>query len=103
MSKNPPISELVQLPAHQLSLRIRQRQVSCREVMQDYLAHIERFNPRVNALVSLQPADTLLAEADRRDAELARGDYRGWMHGLPHAVKDLSLTQGIRTTLGSPL
>ncbi|AOE85270.1 amidase [Pseudomonas sp. TCU-HL1] len=103
MSKNEPISELVQLPAHQLSLHIRQRQVSCREVMQDYLAHIERFNPRVNALVSLQPAEQLLAEADQRDAELARGDYKGWMHGLPHAVKDLSLTKGIRTTLGSPL
>ncbi|MDE3739018.1 amidase [Pseudomonas resinovorans] len=103
MSKNEPLSELVQLPAHQLSLHIRQRQVSCREVMQDYLAHIERFNPRVNALVSLQPTERLLAEADQRDAELARGDYKGWMHGLPHAVKDLSLTQGIRTTLGSPL
>ena len=59
--------------------------------------------PLVNALVSLQPAEALLAEADRRDAELARGEYRGWMHGLPHAIKDLSLTHGIRTTLGSPL
>ncbi|MDH4654816.1 amidase [Pseudomonas sp. JS3066] len=103
MSKNEPISELVQLPAHQLSLHIRQRQVSCREVMKDYLAHIERFNQHVNALVSLQPAEQLLAEADQRDAELTRGEYKGWMHGLPHAVKDLSLTRGIRTTLGSPL
>lgn len=102
-NQNQPISELVQLPAHQLSLHIRQRQVSCREVMQDYLAHIERFNPRVNALVSLQPAELLLTEADQRDAELARGEYSGWMHGLPHAVKDLSLTRGIRTTFGSPL
>jgi amidase len=102
-NQNQPISELVQLPAHQLSLHVRQRQVSCREVMQHYLAHIERFNPRVNALISLQPAEMLLAEADQRDAELSRGEYRGWMHGLPHAVKDLSLTRGIRTTLGSPL
>jgi amidase len=35
--------------------------------------------------------------------ELARGEYRGWMHGLPHAVKDLEPTAGIPTTLGSPL
>ncbi|UUT20842.1 amidase [Pseudomonas sp. T8] len=97
------ISELVLLQAHELAERIRLRHVSCREVMQTYLAHIERFNPRVNALVSLQPAEQLLAQADARDAELARGQYRGWMHGLPHAIKDLSLTQGIRTTLGSPL
>ena len=103
MSQNPNISPLVQLQAHELAQLIRLRQVSCREVMGDYLAHIERFNPAVNALVSLQPAEALLAQADERDAELARGEYRGWMHGLPHAIKDLSLTKGIRTTLGSPL
>ncbi|WP_069862559.1 amidase [Pseudomonas citronellolis] len=103
MSQNPNISPLVQLQAHELAQLIRLRQVSCREVMGDYLAHIERFNPAVNALVSLQPAEALLAQADARDAELARGEYRGWMHGLPHAIKDLSLTKGIRTTLGSPL
>ncbi|MDF3934021.1 amidase [Pseudomonas citronellolis] len=103
MSQNPKISPLVQLQAHELAQLIRLRQVSCREVMGDYLAHIERFNPAVNALVSLEPAERLLAQADARDAELARGEYRGWMHGLPHAIKDLSLTRGIRTTLGSPL
>jgi len=97
------ISELVLLQAHQLAERIRLRQVSCREVMQTYLAHIERFNPRVNALISLQAPQDLLAQADARDAELARGLYRGWMHGLPHAIKDLSQTRGIRTTFGSPL
>lgn len=97
------ISELVLLQAHELAECIRLRQVSCREVMQTYLAHIERFNPQVNALISLQAPDDLLAQADQRDAELTHGQYRGWMHGLPHAIKDLSLTRGIRTTLGSPL
>ena len=103
MSQYPHNNELVQLQAHELAQRIRLRQVSCREVMQAHLEQIERFNPAVNAIVSQQPEEQLLAQADQRDAELARGDYRGWMHGLPHAVKDLSLTQGIRTTLGSPL
>ncbi|MCJ1888288.1 amidase [Pseudomonas sp. LA21] len=102
MSQNPH-NEIVQLQAHELAQLIRLRQVSCREVMQAHLAQIERYNPAVNAIISQQPGETLLAEADLRDAELARGEYRGWMHGLPHAVKDLSLTQGIRTTLGSPL
>ncbi|MFJ2367346.1 amidase [Pseudomonas sp. NPDC087697] len=97
------ISELVLLQAHELADRIRLRQVSCREVMQAYLSHIERFNPLVNALISLQAPEDLLAQADKRDAELASGLYRGWMHGLPHAIKDLSLTRGIRTTFGSPL
>lgn len=103
MSQKNQHNELVQLQAFELAQRIRQRDVSCREVMQAHLEQIERYNPAVNAIVSQQPDDLLLAEADQRDAELARGQYRGWMHGLPHAVKDLSLTQGIRTTLGSPL
>ena len=72
MSHATPISELVRLPAAELAERIRARDVSCREVMLDYLAQIERFNPAVNALVSLQPAEALLAQADERDAELAR-------------------------------
>ena len=38
-----------------------------------------------------------------RDAQLARGEHLGWMHGFPHAVKDLEPTKGIRTTMGSPL
>jgi len=71
--------------------------------MAAFLDHIDRFNPRVNAIVSLQPRDMLLAEAEERDRELARGHRRGWMHGFPHAVKDLAPTRGLRTSWGSPL
>lgn len=91
------------LDALALSQQIHRREVSCREVMQAHLARIHRLNPRFNAIVSLRDDDALLAEADRCDAELARGASRGWMHGFPHAVKDLQATAGIRTTWGSPL
>jgi Asp-tRNA(Asn)/Glu-tRNA(Gln) amidotransferase A subunit family amidase len=57
----------------------------------------------VNALVSLRDGDVLLQEADAADQVLAKGESRGWMHGFPHAVKDLASTRGIRTTQGSPL
>ncbi len=97
------IDPIVALDAEALSRAIHARQISCREVMQAYLAHIERFNPQVNALVSLRPAEALLAEADERDRELGRGHSRGWMHGMPQAIKDLAATAGLRTTLGSPL
>ncbi|HEN8800504.1 TPA: amidase [Pseudomonas putida] len=97
------IDPIVVLDAEALSQAIHARQVSCREVMQAYLGHIERFNPQVNALVSLRPAEGLLVEADERDRELARGHSRGWMHGMPQAIKDLAATAGLRTTLGSPL
>jgi len=97
------LPELVSLNALELSQKIKTKQVSCVEVMRAYLEHIERFNPKVNAIVSLQPADTLLQQAKERDAQLARGEYLGWMHGFPHAVKDLAATKGIRTSNGSPL
>ncbi len=86
-----------------LSQAIAAKQVSCREVMAAFLDHIDRFNPQVNAIVSLRPRDQLLAEAAERDRELARGQRRGWMHGFPHAVKDLAQTRNLRTTWGSPL
>ncbi|WP_264313193.1 amidase [Pseudomonas putida] len=97
------IDPIVALDAEALSKAIHARQVSCHEVMQAYLAHIERFNPQVNALVSLRAAEAVLAEADERDSELTRGLSRGWMHGMPQAIKDLAATAGLRTTLGSPL
>ncbi|WP_286914777.1 MULTISPECIES: amidase [unclassified Pseudomonas] len=97
------IDPIVSLDAEALSQAINARQYSCREVMQAYLAQIERFNPKVNALVSLRDAEAVLAEADERDRELARGQSRGWMHGMPQAIKDLAATAGLRTTLGSPL
>ena len=96
-------SEIINLDAIALSTAIKSKQVSCVEVMNAYLDQIERLNPRVNAIVSLQPREVLIEQAKNRDAQLARGEYLGWMHGFPHAVKDLEPTRGIRTTMGSPL
>ena len=56
--------DVVALDALPLSEAIRTRQLSCREVMQAYLEQIGHYNPRVNALVALRPAEELLAEAD---------------------------------------
>jgi amidase len=94
---------IVELDAIELSRAIHARQVSCHEVMQAYLAQVERFNPAVNALVSLRSHEEVLTEAAQRDRELDQGQSRGWMHGMPQAIKDLAATQGLRTTLGSPL
>jgi Asp-tRNA(Asn)/Glu-tRNA(Gln) amidotransferase A subunit family amidase len=99
--------DLLDLPAHALSDAIRARQVSCRELMRATLARIEALNPAYTAIVSLRDGDDLLREADERDAQLQRAATPagpiGWMHGLPQAIKDLALTAGLRTTLGSPL
>jgi amidase len=91
------------LDALSLSRALQARQVSCRAVMQATLARIHRLNPVFNAIVSLRPDDELLAEATRFDDELSRHGPRGWMHGLPQAIKDTGHASGLPTTFGSPL
>ena len=105
---SPSFSEpLLDLSARALSQAIQKREVSCVEVMQATLAQIERFNPEVNALVGLRPADALLQEARARDQSLSqtsqRHQPRGWLYGLPQAPKDLSPVAGLPYTQGSPV
>ena len=96
--------DVTDLPAHELSRAIRERLVSCREVMQATLARIEAVNPVHNAIVSLRGGAELFREAEARDAQLNSDPTSiGWMHGMPQAIKDMAQTAGIRTTLGSPL
>ena len=96
-------SNITQLSASQLSAAIRQRHVSCVEVMREYLDRIHRYNPVYNAIVSMVEDDMLLAQADLADDALSRDEYWGWMHGMPHAVKDLSNAAGLLTSYGSPI
>ena len=96
-------TEITELSASALSATIRDRQVSCVEVMQAYLDCIHRYNPTYNAIVSLVDDDALLSQAQSADQALARGEYRGWMHGMPHAAKDLTAVAGLPFTSGSPI
>lgn len=96
-------SDIVMMDGAVLSRAIQTKKLSCVEVMTAYLAHIEKFNGKVNALVALQEPAQLLQQARDCDAQLARGDYKGPLHGIPHAVKDLQPVKGIRTTQGSPI
>ncbi|MDM0114633.1 amidase [Variovorax sp. J22R133] len=96
-------ADLLELHATELARRIAARQVSCLELMQATLARIDALNPRFNAIVSMRDADACLSDARERDAQLARGERMGWMHGFPLAVKDLSHAAGLPTSMGSPL
>lgn len=96
-------AQITDLDATELSLAIRMKLLSSEEVMSAYLAHIHRYNPSYNAIVALRDSDALLNEARAADQELARGIYRGWMHGMPHAVKDLEAVADMPVTYGSPL
>ena len=96
-------SDIVKLDAGALAKAIQARKVSCVEVMDAYLDHIERVNPQVNAIVALQDRSDLLRQARARDAQLTRRERVGPLHGFPHAVKDLQPVKGIRYTQGSPI
>jgi amidase len=96
-------ADITDLSASRLSDAIRNRQVSCIEVMQAYLERIHRYNPVYNVVVSMVDDDELLQQARFADQALDRGEYWGWMHGMPHAVKDLANARGLETSYGSPL
>jgi len=87
-----------EMSASELAAGIRARRFSSREVVEAALARIDAVNPRVNAIVTLDP-EGALAAAGAAD----RGEPAGPLHGVPVAVKDLEDTAGMRTTFGSPL
>jgi len=95
--------DLTKMSASVLSAAIKQRHVSCKEVMRSYLERIHRYNPVYNAIISMRDDEALIAEAAAADKALDKGEYRGWMHGMPHAVKDLSNVKGLPTSMGSPI
>jgi len=97
------LDEIVAMDAVSLASAIHTRRASCVEVMTAYLNHIEKLNPPVNAIVTLQDRGELRRQARERDEQLAQGRSFGPMHGFPHAVKDLQAVQGMRTTMGSPI
>ena len=95
-------SEICFLTATELARRIRAQDISARELLEAHLSQIDRVNPKVNAVVSLD-TERAMEAAKVADETLAKGDGVGPLHGLPIAHKDLVPTRGMRTTMGSPI
>ena len=85
-----------------LSRAISQKEVSPVEVIQSYLERIGTYDPKINAFLTVLPKQALQA-ARRAEKEILRGRYRGPLHGIPFAAKDLFFTKGIRNTCGSKI
>ena len=86
----------------QLAQRFRRRDVSPVEITRECLRRIENLNPRLNAFMTVM-AESALAEARSAEEEISRGQWRGPLHGIPIALKDLINTAGVRTTSASAL
>ena len=92
--------DLCFLSATEQSKLIRSQKISVQELIRAHLDQIERYNPVLNAIVTLT-ADSAMAEAYAADQQLEKNTKVGILHGLPVAHKDLFLTKGVRTTFGS--
>lgn len=92
--------QLAFLQLSEASQGVQTREISPVALTELCLARIEQFNPRYNAFITVT-AESAIEEARRADAEIARGEWKGPLHGIPLAVKDLAETAGVRTTAAS--
>lgn len=95
-------SNVSQLGLSEASQLVRSKKVSPVELTRECLSRIERLNPKLNAFITVT-ADSALAEARQAEAEIQRDRWRGPLHGIPIALKDLVDTAGVRTTAASGL
>ncbi len=96
------MTDLALRPAVDLVAALKRGDVGARELLDHYLARIERLNPALNAVVTLD-VERARRAADAADAARARGATLGPLHGLPMTIKDTLETAGLRTTAGATL
>jgi aspartyl-tRNA(Asn)/glutamyl-tRNA(Gln) amidotransferase subunit A len=92
--------DILFLSVTELSRRIRSRQLSPVELTESYLERSRTIGPKLNAYATLTP-DLALKQAHAAEKEIAAGKYRGPLHGIPYAAKDLLAVKGYPTTWGA--
>src|SRR6202045_4857132 len=88
---------LTRLTIREVADLVRKKKVSPMELTTACLARIDRFNPLLNAFITIT-AESALEQAREAEAEVKQGKWRGPLHGVPIALKDLFDTAGVRTT-----
>jgi Asp-tRNA(Asn)/Glu-tRNA(Gln) amidotransferase A subunit family amidase len=87
-------------PVTQLSEWLRHKSISSTELTKLYLERIDRLDPKLHAVITVTP-ERALTRAAAADAEIAKGRWRGRLHGVPYGAKDLLAVAGYKTTWGS--
>ncbi|NQV35567.1 MAG: amidase, partial [Phycisphaeraceae bacterium] len=94
------LEEVAFWPVTDLAQLIKSRQVTATELTHMYLKRLKRYDPQLKCVVTLTEA-LALKQAKRADEEIAAGQYRGPLHGIPWGAKDLLAVKGYRTTWGA--
>ena len=95
-------SNPTQLDLIDVAQLVRTKKISPVDLTQECLNRIERFNPKLNAFITVT-AESAIAEARAAESEIQRGRWKGPLHGIPIAVKDIVDVAGVRTTAASEL
>jgi Asp-tRNA(Asn)/Glu-tRNA(Gln) amidotransferase A subunit family amidase len=94
------LEQLAFLPVTELSELVRRRRVTSVQLTEMYLARLKKYDPLLRCVITLTE-DRALRQARAADAEIARGKYRGPLHGIPWGAKDLLAVRGYKTTWGA--
>src|SRR5207247_10385505 len=78
---------------------IETRTGTCTRVTEVFLARLKRYDPQLHCVVNLTE-ELALRQARDADQEIAAGQYRGPLHGIPYGLKDLLAVRGVKTTWG---
>lgn len=92
--------ELAFYPVYKLAVLIKSKKISSVELTQLYLNRIKKYGDTLQCVVSILE-ERALAQARKADEEIAKGKYRGPLHGIPYGIKDLLAVEGTRTTWGA--
>lgn len=92
--------ELAFYTVRQLAALIKSRQITSTELTTFFLERLRRYDPTLHCVITLTE-ELALKQAAQADAEIAAGNYRGLLHGIPYGAKDLLAAQGYKTTWGA--
>ncbi len=94
------LEELAFWPVRDLAELIRTKKVSSTELTMLCIDRLKKFGPRLECVITITE-ERALTHARRADEEIAKGKYRGLLHGIPYGAKDLLAVKGYKTTWGA--
>ncbi len=94
------IEDLAYASVGELAELLRTRKITSTQLTQMYLSRLKKYGSKLECVITITE-ELALQQAQRADAEIAAGKYRGPLHGIPYGAKDLLAVKGYKTTWGS--